>query len=176
MFRRPARPERGATATTCRHQGLGTPSAGSPRPLNFSGPRAFISTKEYTIMSTPEPKQTLYEQLGGKVAVDAAVDLFYKKVLVDQRINHFFASVDMTRQIGKQKAFLTMVFGGPVNYTGLDMRKAHAHLIERGLNDAHFDAVVENLGQTLVELGVKADLIFQIMGIAESVRNEVLNR
>jgi hemoglobin len=106
-------------------------------------------------MSTPELKQTLYEQLGGKPAVEAAVDLFYKKVLADERINHFFASIDMTRQIGKQKAFLTMAFGGPVNYTGLDMRKAHAHLIDRGLNDQHFNAVVEHLGQTLTELGVR---------------------
>ena len=127
-------------------------------------------------MTTPAPIQTLFEQLGGKPAVDAAVDLFYQKVLADDRINQFFAVVDMKKQIGKQKAFLTMVFGGPANYSGLDMRKGHAHLVERGLNDGHFDAVVENLGQTLAELGIKDDLIRQVAAIAESVRNDVLNR
>jgi hemoglobin len=125
-------------------------------------------------MSTPTPKQTLYEQLGGKPAVDAAVDRFYQKVLADNRISHFFAGVDMTRQKGKQKAFLTMVFGGPVNYDGQDMRNGHKHLV--GLNDTHFDAVVENLGQTLAELGVSQDLIQQVATLAESVRNDVLNR
>src|SRR2546423_4534124 len=103
-------------------------------------------------MSTPTPKQSLYEQLGGKPAVDAAVDIFYTKVLADNRINHYFAAVDMKKQIGKQKAFLTMVFGGPVSYDGMDMRKGHSHL--PGLNDEHFNAVVENLGQTLTELGI----------------------
>jgi hemoglobin len=125
-------------------------------------------------MSTPTPKASLYEQLGGKPAVEAAVDLFYQKVLVDDRIKHYFANVEMKKQIGKQKAFLTMVFGGPVAYDGADMRKGHAHL--PGLNDMHFDAVVENLGQTLAELGVKSELIQQVAALAESVRKDVLNR
>ena len=64
-------------------------------------------------MSTHTP--TLYEQLGGQPAVDAAVDLFYRKVLTDDRISRFFVDVDMDKQIAKQKAFLTMVFGGPMD-------------------------------------------------------------
>jgi len=127
-------------------------------------------------MSTPAPKPTLFEQLGGKPAVDAAVDLFYQKVLADGRINSFFASVDLTKQRGKQKAFLTMVFGGPSNYDGVDMRHGHAHLVAKGLNDSHFNAVVENLGQTLKELGVQDDLIQQVAALAETVRNDVLGR
>ena len=119
-------------------------------------------------------KPNLYEQLGGKDAVNAAVEVFYTKVLADDRIKHYFAGVDMVRQKGKQKAFLTMAFGGPVSYTGQDMRTAHARL--PGLNDTHFNAVAEHLQATLTELGVKPELIQQVMAIAESVRNDVLNR
>jgi hemoglobin len=119
---------------------------------------------------------SLYEQLGGQAAVDAAVDLFYRRVLADDRINLFFDGVDMDRQIAKQKAFLTMAFGGPHNYTGLDMRTGHAHLVARGLNDSHFDAVAENLSETLKELGVSQELIDQVMAIAGSTRNDVLGR
>jgi hemoglobin len=122
------------------------------------------------------PMSTLYEQLGGQAAVEAAVDIFYRKVLVDDRISHFFEGVDMDRQIGKQKSFLTMAFGGPVNYSGQDMRRGHAHLVARGLNDSHFDAVVELLGGTLSELGVAPDLIAQVAAIAESTRADVLGR
>jgi len=93
--------------------------------------------------------QTLFEKIGGEAAVDAAVDIFYRKVLADDRINTFFEGVDMDKQAAKQKAFLTMAFGGPHNYTGMDMRKGHAHLVEKGLNDSHFDAVMDNLGATL---------------------------
>ncbi len=117
---------------------------------------------------------TLYEKLGGEAAVDAAVDIFYRKVLADDRINQYFDGVDMDGQAQKQKAFLTMVFGGPNNYTGKDMREGHKHLT--GLNDSHVDAVIENLGATLKELGVGDEDIAQIAGIANSVRDDVLNR
>ncbi|MDF2182467.1 group 1 truncated hemoglobin [Neptuniibacter sp. CAU 1671] len=117
---------------------------------------------------------SLYEQLGGEAAVDAAVDIFYRKVLADDRISHYFDTVDMDEQAVKQKAFLTMVFGGPHNYTGKDMREGHKHL--KGLNDTHFDAVLENLAATLTELGVGTDKIEQIAAIGNSVRDDVLNR
>ena len=119
---------------------------------------------------------TLYEQLGGSAAVDAAVDKFYRKVLSDDRISHFFDDVDMERQATKQKAFLTMAFGGPANYSGLDMKRAHSHLVAKGLDDSHFDAVVENLGATLKEMGVSDDLISQVAATAETTRESVLGR
>jgi hemoglobin len=65
----------------------------------------------------------------------------------------------MDKQAAKQKAFLTVAFGGPNNYTGKDMRMAHAHLVAKGLSDSHFDAVVENLAATLTELGVSDEKI-----------------
>ncbi|WP_020158625.1 group I truncated hemoglobin [Methylobacter marinus] len=119
---------------------------------------------------------SLYEQLGGEAAVNAAVDIFYRKVLSDGRISAFFEDVDMEKQAAKQKAFLTMAFGGPHNYSGLDMRTGHAHLVERGLNDSHVDAVIENLAATLRELGVDDALINQVAAIAESTRDDVLGR
>jgi hemoglobin len=127
-------------------------------------------------MEQQAPSPTLYEQLGGQPAVDAAVDIFYRKVLSDDRISRFFEGVDMDQQIAKQKGFLTMVFGGPANYTGKDMRSAHSRLAALGLNDSHVDAVIENLGATLAELGVAAPVIAKVAALANSVRNDVLNR
>lgn len=123
-----------------------------------------------------ENSASLYEQLGGEAAVNAAVDIFYRKVLGDSHINRFFENSDMEKQAAKQKAFLTMAFGGPNNYTGVDMRKAHEHLVKMGLDDSHFDAVMEHLGATLQELNVPAHLIAQAAAIAESTRNDVLGR
>ena len=124
----------------------------------------------------PASSQSLYEQLGGQAAVDAAVDVFYRKVLTDDRVSEFFDDVDMDRQIAKQKAFLTMVFGGPVAYTGRDMRAGHSHLVQRGLNDTHFDAVLELLAASLKEVGAPDHLIAQVAATAESARADVLNR
>ncbi len=119
---------------------------------------------------------TLYEQLGGAAAVDAAVDKFYRRVLADDRISRFFENVDMDKQAAKQKAFLTMAFGGPNNYTDRDMKTGHAHLVEQGLNDSHFDAVVEDLGLTLSSMGVSDELIAQVAAVAETTREAVLGR
>ena len=54
------------------------------------------------------------------------------------------------------------------------MRKAHANI--PGLNESHFNAVAENLQKTLEELHVKKELIDQVMAIAGSVKDQVLNR
>jgi len=57
------------------------------------------------------------------------------------------------------------------------MKAAHKRLVDQmGLNDTHFDAVMENLGATLTELGVPADLIGEAAAIAESTREQVLGR
>lgn len=116
---------------------------------------------------------SVYESIGGEAAVDAAVDVFYRKVLADGRINQFFDTVDMEQQHRKQKAFLTMVFGGPNEYTGKDMREAHAGM---ALTEDHFGAVAEALVATLHDLDVAQDHIDQIVGIALSVKDDVLNK
>lgn len=118
----------------------------------------------------------LFNKLGGESAVDAAVDIFYRKVLSDERISDFFDDVDMDRQAAKQKAFLTMAFGGPNQYSGLDMRRGHAHLVKKGLNDGHFDAVVENLEATLQELNVPQQHISEVAALCETTRNDILGK
>jgi hemoglobin len=120
--------------------------------------------------------ERLDERLGGEKAVDAAVAIFYRKALADGRIARFFDSVDMERQATKQKAFLTMVFGGPANYSGQDMRQGHKHLVAKGLNDSYVDAALENLATTLRQLGVAEKDVQEVNALANSVRNDVLNR
>ncbi len=116
---------------------------------------------------------SLYQLIGGEAAVDAAVDIFYRRVLADERIAHHFESVDMDVQREKQKAFLTFAFGGPNAYSGRDMRNAHARM---GLRETDFDAVMEHLGGTLQSLNVAPQLIERVAQVALSVKNDVLNR
>ena len=78
--------------------------------------------------------------------MDAAVEIFYKKLLSDNLVANFFKGVNMEQQKEKQKKFLTLAFGGPKEYTGKDMKVAHAHL---KIADIHFDAVAGHLKATL---------------------------
>lgn len=122
---------------------------------------------------------TLYDRLGGAAAVDLAVEKFYDRVLADERVQHFFAHMDMQRQKQHQKDFMTYAFGGAQDWRGRSMRDAHKDLVaEMGLTDQHFDAIAEDLVATLVELEVPQALIDEVAQIVGSVshRNEVLNR
>ncbi len=115
---------------------------------------------------------SLFEKIGGRDAVNAAVDIFYQKVLADPVINHLFENVDMKRQIAKQKAFLTYAFGGAPNYEGKNMREAHKNL---PLEEKHFDAVAGHLKTTLEELNVPAELQDEVMAVVAGTHDDVLN-
>lgn len=116
----------------------------------------------------------LFDRLGGAPAIGAAAEMFYRKVLSDPLLAPYFEDADMDRQIAKQSAFLTMALGGPNNYTGADLRAAHARL--PGLGDRHFDHVIGHLAATLHELGVAEPDIAAVGAIAETTRDQVLNR
>ena len=118
-------------------------------------------------------EKSLYHRLGGKAAVEAAVDKFYVKVLADKRINHFFEDINMMTQHRRQKAFLSAAFGSPVAWKGKDMRRAHEDM---KLTEVHFNAVAENLQKTLEEMKVPQPLISEVMTIAASTKDAVLNR
>ncbi len=117
--------------------------------------------------------ESLFDRLGGVKALGAVVDVFYERVLADGRVSRFFDGVDIGRQAAKQKAFLAMVTGGPTNYTGKNMRDAHQHM---DLNDTHVDAIIEILGAALSDFGVSDEDVGACAAIAESVRDDVLNR
>ncbi len=116
-------------------------------------------------------EKNLFDRIGGEAAVNAAVDLFYRKVLGDDRISKFFDTIDMQAQHVKQKAFLTMAFGGPADYSGKDMRAAHEKM---NLTETHFSAVMEHLGATLKELGVPETEIGEAAAIAMSTKPDVI--
>jgi hemoglobin len=118
-------------------------------------------------------EDSLYQKLGGKAAINAAVDAFYVKVLADDRVKHFFEDVSMDKQIRKQKEFLSAAFGGPVPWTGKDMRKAHTGM---GITEEHFNAIAENLVNTLKDLKISQELIDQVVAIALTVKDDVLGR
>jgi truncated hemoglobin YjbI len=45
--------------------------------------------------------------------MEAAVDIFYKRMLEDPKVAGFFKSTDMPKQRNQQKLFLSMALGGP---------------------------------------------------------------
>ena len=124
--------------------------------------------------SDMEKPASLFERIGGEAAVEAAVGIFYDKVLGDETLAPFFDGVDMDRQRGMQRDFMSMAFGGPSNYTGRDLRAAHAPLVAEGLNESHFNSVAGHLQATLEELGVPEELMEEVMTTVASTKDDVL--
>jgi two-component system chemotaxis sensor kinase CheA len=118
----------------------------------------------------------LFERLGGQQVVDAAVDVFFDKVLADGRIKDFFKNVDTERLRNKLNAFLTFAFGGDSRYTGKTLGEAHGPLLNSGLSGKHFDAMVENLVSALEQVNVPENLIKEASDIILSTRNEILGQ
>ncbi|PCI51230.1 MAG: group 1 truncated hemoglobin [Alphaproteobacteria bacterium] len=119
---------------------------------------------------------TLYSDIGGAPAVNAAVDLFYDKISGESTLDPFFVDMDKIRQRGKMKKFLTLLMTGQTENSSDYMRRSHSHLMEKGLNDSHFDTVGQLLKETLEELNIPGNFIAQILGAVEGLRDPVLNR
>jgi hemoglobin len=96
-------------------------------------------------------ESSLYERLGGEAALDAVVDDFYDRVLADEELRPYFEDVSMDELRDHQTQFLSAVTGGPVEWDGQDMDRAHAHL---DVTSEDFAAVAEHLRATLVALDV----------------------
>jgi hemoglobin len=121
--------------------------------------------------------RSVFKKIGGKDAVDAAVDRFYEYMLSDERVKGFFKNVNMDKQRQHQKDFISYALGADGGYDGKDMRAAHQHLVDQqGLSDLHFDATVENLVKALRDLNVSEDIIGEASKILEGTRNDVLCR
>ena len=84
--------------------------------IDYEGTTYAFSSEEKRTQFEEERAASLYQQIGGSAALTAAVDLFYVKVLADERVNHFFEDINMKTQNRKQKAFLAAALG--VRYPG----------------------------------------------------------
>src|SRR5215469_14547660 len=114
---------------------------------------------------------SLYEAVGGRAALTAAVDVFYRRVLADAELSPFFPGGVGDRHRAYLITFLGEALGGPSRYRGRDMSAAHHGL---GISDRHFDRVAGHLDATLDELGVPRHLTDRIIAIAATLRSAVV--
>lgn len=114
---------------------------------------------------------SIYTDIGGRVAVDAAVSDFYQRVLADPSLLPYFDGVDIDHLKRHQRAFIGAALGGPVAYAGRDMATAHAGL---EITSEAFDAVVQHLAATLTSLGVPDATIGEIAGALLPLKADIV--
>ena len=127
--------------------------------------------------TTPENPDSVYARIGGEPAIDAAVEIFYKKIQADESIAYMFADTNWKRQKAHQKKFLTQALGGPKNYSGETMRNAHKHVNKGEFpTEDHFNAVAGHLVSTLQELGVEQSMIDEVVAVVLTTKADVLGQ
>ena len=116
--------------------------------------------------------ETLYEKYGGFTTISNIVHSFYEKVLETDSLLHYFKGIDMERLARHQTDFLTLVFGGPVNYTSDRLREAHAKL---RIPVADFECVADLLEESLEEADVEDEDIEAIMEVIAASKGDIVS-
>lgn len=115
---------------------------------------------------------SLYQRLGGKAAIGAAVEALYERVLADRQLKKFFRGAEMDRLKNQQKAFFTQALGGPARYRGPDMKQAHEHL---SIESRHFERVVAHLAKSLSSLQAAPSLIDEVLSAVAPLVGDIVN-
>lgn len=115
--------------------------------------------------------ETVFDRLGGQDAVESVVDDFYDRVLSDERVIHHFEDSNTTELRAHQVQFISAVTGGPVQYSGRDMRSAHRGM---GITHEEFDIIAGYLDTALEENDVSDEDRIQVLGEVEELRPEIV--
>jgi len=117
---------------------------------------------------------SLYQRLGGYDAVAILADRLLPRLMSDPLLARFWAhrGVDGLRR-EKQLLidFLCSCAGGPVYYTGRDMKTAHCGM---GITPADWTAFWHHLILTLEECGVTTRERQEVLAFIETTRNEIV--
>ncbi|HEY2516640.1 MAG TPA: group 1 truncated hemoglobin [Polyangiaceae bacterium] len=127
------------------------------------------------VVDAAPPPQALYDRLGGKEGVATIIDSFSKNLLADPRVSKLFkkSKDNLTHFKDEFSAQLCHLAGGPCQYDGKSMHDAHQGM---GINDAQFDAVVEDLKLALDEKGVAEQDKSELFAAIAPMRSEIVEK
>ncbi|SDN05540.1 group 1 truncated hemoglobin [Vreelandella arcis] len=116
---------------------------------------------------------SLYSRLGGMDTIEAVVENMLYRVADDPNVVVFFANTNIDHFADAFATQLCDISDGPCQYKGPPMDRAHQHM---GINDAHFNRVVEYLTDALGEEGVPLAAQNELLGRLAPLHADVMRR
>ena len=125
---------------------------------------------------------SLYDRLGGKPAITAVVEDFVGRAAGNPKVNFTRKGTGAEwaatpENVAHLKAmlveFVAMASGGPVKYTGQDMKGAHAGM---KISNAEFDALAMDLKASLDKFKVPEREQKELLGAVEGTRKDIVER
>lgn len=114
---------------------------------------------------------TLYDKYGGFSTVNKLVQAFYGKVIESENLAAYFEGIDMQKLMDHQTKFFSEILGGPVEYTGRQLKVAHA---EMEITEDAFSEIVELIEETLEDMNVEGADVETIMEIVNGVKSDIV--
>ncbi len=119
--------------------------------------------------------KTLYERLGGYDAIVAAVDAILPRLIADERLGRFWLNrgddgVERERQLLID--YLANASGGPMYYTGRDMKLTHVGM---GIDYDDWTVFTGHVAGALESLGVGGAELTDTLGFIESLRDDIVD-
>jgi hemoglobin len=131
------------------------------------------STSTTVADKTASTQKSLYERLGGKDAITAVVNEFVTRVAADSVINARFANTDIPHFKAMLVEQISAATGGPVKYTGKDMKTSHAGM---KISDTEFGALVGDLKGALDQFKVGAVEQDQLIGALAGMKGDIVGQ
>ena len=101
--------------------------------------------------TTPIKGDAVYKAFHGQAGVQRIASDLVDRVVKDPRISDIFKAADLERLKRTLAEQFGYILGGPVAYTGRDMKSVHK---DQGLQMSNFTALVENLQMAMDKEGV----------------------
>ncbi len=130
------------------------------------------------VTETPKPT-TLWERLGGEKGVTKVVDDLVAVAVKDPKVDFlrggkYKPTADDVAKLKKEiVAWVSSKTGGPIPYTGENMKDAHKGM---GITDAQFDAFAADLREALEKNRVKGDDLDAVMKAAAATRKDIVEK
>ncbi len=111
-----------------------------------------------------------FERLGGEARLRPIIDTFVDRVVNDVMIGFFFRSVDLERLKQFEYEFAAAHLGGPSNYSGRPLARAHA---QHPILGGHFNRRLRILEKTLADFSAPEDVIREWIEHNERLRRVI---
>jgi hemoglobin len=106
--------------------------------------------------------RTLFDRVGGKRALLAAVAVFQHRAVADPRTRRICRNVDLYAQAQRQILFLSWALGAPGKYQARDLLEALAFGTLQPTHE-QLDALFAHLEAALEELELDPELVLEAM-------------
>ncbi len=120
---------------------------------------------------SPQPKDDLFQQLGGLPGIERFVDIFISEIGESKEIRPYFEDTNLDRFREKQIEHICLLSGGPCTYTGDSIVDSHRGM---GVNEADFNTLVDITIRAMNKTGYSIATRNRMLALIAPLRSEVI--